>query len=360
VLRRAELTAEDFVESLRANSAKTAEQYELTLYKYAKTISTTPDEVAAKIKNRELDLIEFLRGLTTWSRKQNHKSITTLLYLTGWRQFLIYEGIKVDRDEVRARVRPPKRVKTFGGRPFTDEEIRKILRVAGFRYRAIFLTALTSGLRAGELGALQVKDLDLDASPATVQVAAATSKSRESRITYVSDEAANLLKELVKGRAAEEYVFNNNGPLTTDSITSATTRILTRAKIRNVNGKISFHSCRKWFTTHMVEKGVPLPVVELMCGRTIGVTQSYLKPEESKIKEYYTNAMQRTVLSETQINATGRIQALEEENKELKERLSQLESGKVKRKQEEEIKKMQERLAKLEAVYSERLKIKEH
>jgi len=68
--------------------------------------------------------------------------------------------------------------------------------------------------------------------------------------------------------------------------------------------------------------------------------------------------MQRTVLSETQINATGRIQALEEENKELKERLSQLESGKVKRKQEEEIAKLQQRLAKLEAVYSEKLKIK--
>ena len=354
------MTAEAFVESLRANSAKTAEQYELTLYKYGKIIGSTPDEVVAKIKSGELDLIEFLRGLTTWSRKQNHQSITTLLYLTGWRQFLIYEGIKVDRDEVRARVRPPKRIKTFGGRPFTEEEIRKILRVAGFRYRAIFLTALTSGMRAGEIGALKVRDLDLNTSPATVRVAAATSKSRESRATYVSDEAANLLKELVKGKSPDEYMFGNNGPLTSDSITSATTRILTRAKIRNVNGKISFHSCRKWFTTHMVEKGVPLPVVELMCGRTIGVTQSYLKPEESKIKEYYANAMQRNVLSETQINATSRIQTLEEENKELKERLSELESGELKRKQEEEIKKMQKRLAKLEAVYSERLKIKEH
>lgn len=352
------MTTKAFVESLQVNSKKTAEQYELTLCKYAKTISTTPDEVATKIKNGELDLIEFLRGLTAWSRKQNHQAITTLLYLTGWRQFLIYEGIKVDRDEVKARVRPPKRIKTFGGRPFTEEEIRKILRVAGFRYRAIFLTALTSGLRAGELGALQVKDLDLNISPATIQVAAATSKSRESRITYVSDEAANLLKEMVKGKTAEEYVFSNNGPLTTDSITSATTRILTRAKIRNMNGKTSFHSCRKWFTTHMVEKGIPLPVVELMCGRTIGVTQSYLKPEESKIKEYYANAMQRTVLSETQINATGRIQTLEEENKELKERLNELESGKTKRKQEEAIAKLQQRLAKLEAVYSEKLRIK--
>ena len=353
------MTAGAFVESLRANSAKTAEQYELTLYKYAKTISTTPDEVAAKIKNGELDLIEFLRGLTTWSRKQNHQSITTLLYLTGWRQFLIYEGIKVDRDEVRARVRPPKRIKTFGGRPFTEEEIRKILRVAGFRYRAIFLTALTSGMRAGEIGALKVRDLDLNASPATIQVAAATSKSREARTTYVSDEATNLLRELVKGKGPDECVFSDKEPLTTDSITSATTRILTRARIRGVNGKVSFHSCRKWFTTHLVEKGVPLPVVELMCGRTIGVTQSYLKPEESKIREYYANAMRHTVLSETQINATSRIQTLEEENKELKERLSQLESGKVKRKQEEEIAKLQQRLAKLEAIYSEKLKIRE-
>jgi len=51
---------------------------------------------------------------------------------------------------------------------------------------------------------------------------------------------------------------------------------------------------------------------------------------------------------------------LEDENRELKERIKRLESGELKRKQEEEIKKMQKRLAKLEAVYGERLKIKEH
>jgi len=73
----------------------------------------------------------------------------------------------------------------------------------------------------------------------------------------------------------------------------------------------------------MVEKGVPLPVVELMCGRTIGVTQSYLKPEESKIREYYANAMQHVVLSETQINANSRIQTLEDENKQFKERIKE-------------------------------------
>jgi len=50
---------------------------------------------------------------------------------------------------------------------------------------------------------------------------------------------------------------------------------------------------------------------------------------------------------------------LEEENKELKERLSELESGKVKRKQEEALAKLHQCLAKLEAIYSERLKIKE-
>jgi len=36
-----------------------------------------------------------------------------------------------------------------------------------------------------------------------------------------------------------------------------------------------------------------------MCGRQIGVTQSYLKPEENKIREYYKNAMQHVVLSES-------------------------------------------------------------
>jgi len=46
--------------------------------------------------------------------------------------------------------------------------------------------------------------------------------------------------------------------------------------------------------------------------------------------------------------------------KHLKERLSELESGKAKRKQEEAIAKLQQRLAKLEAIYSEKLRIKKH
>jgi len=90
-------------------------------------------------------------------------------------------------------------------------------------------------------------------SSSLVQVAEATGKSREAQTTYISDEAVNLLRELVKGKEPDEYVFSEKEPLTTDPITSATTRILTRAGIRGVNGKVSFHSRREWFTTHLVE-----------------------------------------------------------------------------------------------------------
>jgi len=312
------MTLETYVERLRLNSAKTAESYELSIRKYCGILGIDPNKLIQEIKGGRKDTIETLQGLVTWSSKLKHSPVTTRLYLTAWCQFLRYEGVRVEKDDIKNRVMPPKKIKTYGGRPFTSDEIRTILRVAQFKYRAVFLTALSSGLRAGELGALQIKDISLTKSPVEIHVRAETSKSREERTTYVSDEAAYQLREITRDRGPDEYVFGNDKPLSTDSITSAATRILKRAKIRNVNGKVSFHSTRKWFTTFLVLGKVPLPVVELMCGRQIGVTQSYLKPTEEQIREYYSKALQRATLSEIRDMTTEQVATQQSELQMLK------------------------------------------
>jgi integrase len=60
----------------------------------------------------------------------------------------------------------------------------------------------SSGLRLGELGSLRVCDIQFGAEdePAKVTLKAAKTKSRKSRITFMTAEAAGLLKEYLGER----------------------------------------------------------------------------------------------------------------------------------------------------------------
>jgi integrase len=290
----------EFIEALRRNSDRTADNYDYEIKKFARELGKDPDQIVQEIKTGKLDLILFLRQLNTWSRDQKHRSTTTLLYMTSWIQFLRFEDIEVNRDKVKTQVRPPMKIKTFGGRPFTKEEIKKLFDLVNFKYRAMFLLAATSGMRAGEIGALKIGDVDFSRSPVEIFVRGPTSKSRRDRTCFCSDEAATHLKAVVGERKKkDEYLFSmNGGRFTSGAMTAATSRILERADMRekteqNARHALSFHSFRKFFTTYLInDRKVQPQIVELLCGREIGVSQSYFMPSLDQMRETYAQSMQ--------------------------------------------------------------------
>ena len=340
MLGRIGLTLESFLAAVGRSSAKTAEGYGLSVRRFARAFGRAPDEIVEDLKAGRLDVVDFLRRLNEWSVGQGHRSTTTLLYLTGWLQFLRWEKIPVNRDVIKAEVRPPRKVKSLGARPFTRTEITKVLNLVNHKYRTMILLAATSGLRAGEIGALRVRDIDFSKSPVELSVRGESSKSGRGRVAFCSDEAAAHLKALMGEKAdGNDFIFSmHGGRFTSDAITAATSRILRRAELRERDGDsgrhiLSFHSLRKFFTTHMVEAGVPLPIVELMCGREIGTTQSYLMPNHNEMRTYYADTMQKLVLTqaeatvgslrETFVETEKRMRMLEEREEKVKQELEQ-------------------------------------
>jgi len=332
------VTLESFLGAVGRSSAKTAEGYGLSVRRFARSLGKEPDEIVEDVKAGRVNVVDLLRQLNEWSGKLGHRSSTTLLYFTGWIQFLRWERIPVDRDAIRGEVRPPKKRKSLGGRPFTRAEITKVLNLVNHKYRTMILVAATSGLRAGEIGALRIGDADFSKSPVEIFVRGESSKSGKDRVAYCSDEAAAHLKALIGERKdRNEFIFSTHGGrFTGDAITAATSRLLKRAGVREKDGEnrrhtLSFHSLRKFFTTFMVEAGVPLPIVELLCGREIGTTQSYLMPSHDQMRTYYAGAMQKLVLTqaeatvgnlrETVAETEKRMRTLEEENERLRQQL---------------------------------------
>lgn len=93
---------------------------------------------------------------------------------------------EVERVETRGK-------ETLRRRALRDEEVRRLLDVAGKR-RIIYLTALHTGLRYGELAALEWGDVVLDAPRPFVRVRASTTKNRKDAMLFLIDELADELR----------------------------------------------------------------------------------------------------------------------------------------------------------------------
>jgi len=153
---------------------------------------------------------------------------------------------------------PVERVKTKGGgaeeiRAFSDEEVVRLLAVAGERKR-VYLLAVHTGLRRSEIAALKWSDLTLDAVTPFVQVRASTTKNGKSAAMRLHPELAAALAELkTEGTQGDELVFKGLPRI------ERFYRDLKKAGIplRDASGrKAVFHSLRHTFGTNLARGGV--------------------------------------------------------------------------------------------------------
>ena len=139
-------------------------------------------------------------------------------------------------------------------RAFSDEEMRRLLGVAG-EYRAVYLAAAHTGLRRSELAALQWSDVVLDAVTPFVQVRASTTKNGKAAAMRLAPEVATALLALkATGGGDQEAVFKLVPRI------ERFKRDLKRAGIsyQDARGHFAdFHSLRKTFGTNLAKAGVP-------------------------------------------------------------------------------------------------------
>jgi integrase len=171
-------------------------------------------------------------------------------------------------------------------RTLSPEEARAFLDAASDdRLEALYVLAVTTGLRQGELFRLRWRDVDLRASALQVRGTAAgepkTAKSR--RQVQLSQTAVEALQRHRKRQAGErlaagpewrdeDLVFTNvlGGPLHIGNMTSRSFRpLLERAGVP----RIRFHDLRHTAATLLLGKGIHPKVVSEMLGHSqVGVT----------------------------------------------------------------------------------------
>lgn len=143
-----------------------------------------------------------------------------------------------------------------------------------------FVTLLpATGLRFSEASALQVRDIDLDARLLTVSRAfkyaergpsplGPPKSSRSRRTISIPVELVSLLRPLVEGKRADQFIFTNSAgkPWTRSRFHEGIWQPAVRAVEEELGKKPRVHDMRHTCAAWMLKAGVSLPVIQRHLG----------------------------------------------------------------------------------------------
>lgn len=212
-------------------------------------------------------------------------------------RFLYREG-KVSRNPL-ASVTTPRRQRRLP-KVLTPDEVQAVLRAPdvttplGLRDRAVLEVLYATGMRVGELVALQLADVQ---GAGEVRV---TGKGRKERIVLIADAAQAALRRylqesrpsLVRHRTTDTVFVNARGrPLSDRGVRVIVDRVMRRVAIAR---RISPHVLRHTFATHLLDGGADLRVVQELLGHVnLATTQIYTHVSRDWLKRVYDKAHPR-------------------------------------------------------------------
>lgn len=227
------------------------------------------------------------RGLAPSSVGRHLASLSTFF------RYLIFEGRLVE-NVARLLVAPAvwDRLPTV----LSPENVGRLLEAPsaetplGRRDRAVLETLYATGCRASEVAGLRPRDLDLEAG--TLRC---VGKGDRQRVVPIGTRARRALEgylardrpALLGGRPdpGTAFVTRRGGPLSRGGIWRVVTE---HARSLGLRGRVSPHTLRHSFATHMLAGGADLRVVQELLGHaSIATTQVYTRVEVGRLIEVH-------------------------------------------------------------------------
>lgn len=186
-------------------------------------------------------------------------------------------------------------------RVLSIEEVDRLLRQPklndplGFRDKTMLELLYATGMRVTELISLTVEDINLD-----MGYVRCFGKGSKERILPVGSISIKYLKKYIKDVRCKLLKKNSTNILFLNHRGKGLSRqgfwkiIKKYSKQANLSKKVTPHTLRHSFATHLLENGADLRAVQEMLGHAdISTTQIYTHITRSKIKEVYDNTHPR-------------------------------------------------------------------
>jgi integrase len=311
-------------------SKSTKESYLCGIRKFKKNLNIKDlDKYMAENPDATKDIKRFLVSL------DGKPSKTVSSYVCALKSFFSDNNVSFDETQwkkMRRRGFMPKRVKaeTRDKKP-SKKQLKRILNYMDIKGRAQVLFLLSSGCRVGESLQLLEQDFDLEADPPKAEIRAKYTKSGVgARTVYFSYEARDAIKDWL---AIRDDMKKRNGKKYRDNRVFSwsiwTARDIWNRATRKANLDIKdnvtdrrvyhLHSLRKFFRSCI---GLDPDLTHALMGHVEYLDSSYLRIDQNEIAEAYLEAMGNVSIYGGQSQA---IKSLEDENRELKAKLQNME-----------------------------------
>ena len=165
----------------------------------------------------------------------------------------------------------------------SPKEVGRILDAApGLKYRVAFSVAYGAGLRASEVVFLKVSDIDSD--PERMVIRVEQGKGHKDRYAKLSQPLVEVLRawwlaaRLCGVMLPGGWLFPGRNP-----VDPLTTRQLRRAfhaarQAAGIDKRVSLHTFRHCFATHLMEQGVDVRVIQVLLGhKKLDTTARYTR-----------------------------------------------------------------------------------
>ncbi len=272
----------------RGLSENTLGAYRADLLALNQRLSQRSVELA---RGTRADILDYI----AWRVESGAKPRSTARQLSSFRRFyryLLREGLLAE--DPTAQIAMPKIGRALP-QSLTEQEVEALLAAPtvseplGHRDRAMLEVLYATGVRVSELINLKMSQMNLNQGVLRI-----VGKGDRERLIPLGDEAQDWIKEFVEGPRVEillerqtEYLFPTRRG---DRMTrQAFWHIIKRyAKKAGVKKKLSPHTVRHAFATHLLNNGADLRVVQLLLGHSdVSTTQIYTHVARERMKELH-------------------------------------------------------------------------
>ena len=266
-----------------------------TLDAYRRDLLALGERLAARsitlVNARRADLLDHIASRVEAGARPR----STARQLSSFRRFYRYlfrEGL-IGEDPT-ANIAMPKLGRALP-HSLTESDVEALLAAPdtaeplGHRDRTMLELLYATGLRVSELVGLRMGQVNLNQGVVRV-----VGKGRRERLVPLGDEAQDWLREFVAGPRADILRGRQTDCLFPTRRSDSMTRqafwynIKRYAKKAGVRKKLSPHTVRHAFATHLLNHGADLRVVQLLLGHSdVSTTQIYTHVAQERMKELH-------------------------------------------------------------------------